>query len=162
MKFETVMDSKEQQFAQIVKANKSTIYSVCYMFSADNDEIADLFQETLINLWKGLCKFRGESDIRTWIYRVALNTCISLNRKRRKVEHIPLSSDMNLFEDDDADTRQIQKLYDRIKLLPPYDRAIVMLWLENMTYQEIGEVVGISEKNVAVKLFRIKEALKKM
>ncbi len=156
------MNSKEQQFAQIVKANKSTIYSVCYMFSADNDEIADLFQETLINLWKGLGKFRGESDIRTWIYRVALNTCISLDRKRRKVEHIPLTSDMNLFEDDDADTRQIKKLYDRIKLLGHYDRALVMLWLENMTYHEIGSIMGISENNVAVKLFRIKEALKNM
>ncbi len=156
------MDSKEQQFAQIVKANKSTVYSVCYMFSKDNDEIADLFQETLINLWKGFDKFRGESNLRTWIYRVALNTCISISRKRQKAQHIPLSSDINLFEDDDADTRQIQKLYDRIKKLPPYDRALVMLWLENMSYQEIGEVMGITEKNVAVKLFRIKETLRKM
>lgn len=67
------MDNKEQAFAQLFREHKSTIYSVCYMFSKDLDEIDDLFQEILARLWKGYDSFRAESDVRTWIYRVALN-----------------------------------------------------------------------------------------
>ncbi len=156
------MNSKELQFEKVVNENKATIYSVCYMFSNDNDEVADLFQEVLINLWNGFDRFRGQSKVRTWIYRVALNTCISINRKKKNVKHIPLDTKINLFEDNDSDSRQVRKLYDRIKLLQPYDRAIVMLWLENMSYEEIGQIMGISEQNVATKLYRIKEALRKM
>ena len=76
----------EQDFSRIVREHKSTIYTVCYMFSKDEDEVNDLFQEVLINLWKGLQNFRGESDVRTWIYRISLNTCISCDRKKRKVK----------------------------------------------------------------------------
>lgn len=76
------MNALEKQFAQTVAEHKSTIYTVCYMFSQDADEVNDLFQEVLVNLWKGFDKFEHRSDIRTWIYRVALNTCISLDRKR--------------------------------------------------------------------------------
>ena len=78
------MNALEQKFAQTVKEQKSTIYTVCYMFSKDADEVNDLFQETLINLWKGFESFENRSDIRTWIYRVALNTCISVDRKKRR------------------------------------------------------------------------------
>ncbi|CCZ71304.1 sigma-70 region 2 [Bacteroides sp. CAG:702] len=70
--------------------------------------------------------------------------------------------DINLFEDKDEDARQIRRLYDRIHRLKPFDRAIVLLWLENISYEEIGEIVGISAKNVSVRLYRIKEELKKM
>ena len=68
------MDVKEQEFSRMVREHKSTIYTVCYMFSNDADEVSDLFQETLINLWKGFESFRNESKLSTWIYRVAMNT----------------------------------------------------------------------------------------
>ena len=84
------MNTLQTEFAQIVKENKSTIYTVCYMFSKDTDEVNDLFQEVLVNLWKGMSSFKGRSDIRTWIYRIALNTCISMDRKK-KIATIPLS-----------------------------------------------------------------------
>lgn len=74
------MDSLEIDFARIVKEYKSTIYMVCYMFSKDEDEVADLFQDILVNLWKGFPRFRGDSSPKTWIYRVSLNTCISVER----------------------------------------------------------------------------------
>ena len=151
----------EQDFSRIVREHKSTIYTVCYMFSKDEDEVNDLFQEVLINLWKGLQNFRGESDVRTWIYRISLNTCISCDRKKRKRKTIPLSMDINPFTDSDDDSRQVQQLNRRISQLGPFDRAIILLWLENMSYEEIGEIVGISTKNVSVRLFRIKEKLKK-
>lgn len=157
------MNNIETEFTQLVKKHKSTIYTVCYMFSSDPDEVNDLFQETLINLWKGFPKFRGESKPETWIYRVALNTCISADRKKQSQgERIPLTMDINLYADTDDDSRQVQQLYKRINRLGLVDRAIVLMWLENMSYDEIGNILGISAQNVGVKLFRIKEELKKM
>lgn len=155
------METLQTEFAQIVKANKSTIYTVCYMFSKDSDEVNDLFQEVLVNLWKGMESFKARSDIRTWIYRIALNTCISMGRKK-KIETVPLSMEANFFEDSDENTKQVKLLHDRIGLLKPFDRAIVLLWLENISYEEIGQVIGISTQNVATRLFRIKEQLKNM
>ena len=166
------MTALEQQFAQTVAEHKGTIYTVCYMFSQDADEVNDLFQEVLVNLWKGFESFGHRSDIRTWIYRVALNTCISLDRKKRRNplyspfrrgrEDERLTMDINLFEDRDEDTRQVDMLHKRISKLQPFDRAIVLLWLENLSYEEIGQIVGITTKNVSVRLFRIKEQLKQM
>lgn len=157
------METLEKDFANIVRKHKDTIYTVCYMFSQDSDEVEDLFQETLINLWKGFAQFRGDSSPATWIWKVSLNTCISFDRKkRRRGESVPLSMNINLFEDDDNDSRQIEMLRKRINQLGPFDRAIVLLWLENLSYEEIGEIVGITAKNVSVRLVRIREQLKKM
>ena len=152
----------EQQFTQTVKEHKSTIYTVCYMFSQDADEVNDLFQEVLVNLWKGFDQFEHRSDIKTWIYRVALNTCISLDRKKRRSASVQLTMDINLFEDRDEDTRQVDMLHKRISKLQPFDRAIVLLWLEDISYEEIGQIVGISTSNVSVRLYRIREQLKNM
>ena len=132
------------------------------MFSKDDDEVNDLFQEVLINLWKGYESFGHRSDIRTWIYRVAFNTCISMDRKKRRSATVRLEMDINLFEDRDEDTRQVDLLHKRIQRLQPFDRAIVLLWLEDLSYEEIGQIVGISTKNVSVRLFRIREQLKNM
>ena len=153
---------KEKEFEKIVKEHKNTIYTVCFMFSKDADEVNDLFQETLINLWQGFNSFKGESSIRTWIWRISLNTCISSERKKSKLHTVPLSMDINLYEDTDEDSRQIQMLYNRINRLKPFDRAIVLLWLDNLSYDEIATIVGISVKNVSVRLVRIKDELKKM
>ena len=135
---------------------------MCYLFSGDADEVNDLFQEVLVNLWKGYENFEHRSDIRTWIYRVALNTCISLDRKKRRSASVRLTMDINLFEDRDEDTRQVDLLHKRISRLQPFDRAIVLLWLEDLSYEEIGQIVGITAKNVSVRLFRIREQLKNM
>ena len=132
------MTDTERQFAKTVREHKSTIYTVCYMFSKDDDEVNDLFQEVLINLWKGYDSFGHRSDIKTWIYRVALNTCISLDRKKRRTATVRLAMDINLFEDRDEDTRQVDLLHKRIQRLQPFDRAIVLLWLEDLSYEEIG------------------------
>ena len=127
---------QEEYFTQLVRENKSTIYTVCYMFSKAEEEVTDLFQETLINMWKGIDSFREESKI--------------------------LTMDVNFFEDDDANAAQVRMLHQRIGRLGLVDRALVMMWLEGMSYDEIGTVMGITAKNVGVKLFRIKEQLKKL
>ena len=167
LKTDETMTTLERQFAQTVAEHKSTIYTVCYMFSQDADEVNDLFQEVLVNLWKGFESFEHRSDIRTWIYRVALNTCISIDRKKkvrtiRRSSEVRLTMDINLFEDRDEDTKQVDMLHKRISKLQPFDRAIVLLWLENLSYEEIGQIVGITAKNVSVRLFRIREQLKQM
>ena len=129
----TKMKDLEREFEQLVREHRGTIYTVCYMFSNDQDEVADLFQEVLINLWNSLPSFKGRSDVRSWIYRVSLNVCISIDRKKR-----------------------------RITKLGQFDRAIILLWLENISYEEIAAIMGISIKNVSVRLYRIKEELKNM
>lgn len=106
------MDNKEQAFAQLVREHKSTIYSVCYMFSKDSDEIDDLFQEILARLWNGYDSFRAESDVRTWIYRVALNCCLNADKKKKRlaVERVPLSVEIDPFEDMDDRALQTKRL----------------------------------------------------
>lgn len=156
------MKALEQEFELLVRRHKSTIYTVCFMFSKDSDEVDDLFQEVLINLWRGFPTFKGDSKVETWIWRVSFNTCISQERKKKHTSRIPLEMGINLFHDKDEDTRQIQMLYQRIHQLKPFDRAIVLLWLKGMPYDEIAAIVGITVKNVSVRLFRIKEELKKM
>lgn len=157
------MEKHEKEFARVVEENKATIYMVCYMFSKDREEVDDLFQESLIAMWRGFESFRGDANIRSWIYRVALNTCISVERKKsRRPESSRLKMDINLFLDTDEDNRQVQALRNRIGQLGVFDRAIVLLWLENLSYEEIGAIVGISAKNVSVRLVRIREQLKNM
>ena len=156
------MDKLEKEFTAIVREHKDTIYMVCYMFSKDNAEVEDLYQEILINLWRSLPSFEGRSSVRTWIWRISLNTCVSIDRKKRRRDKMPLELDIDLYNDSDRDTKQIKLLHERINRLGPFDRAIILLWLENMSYEEIGAIVGISEKNVSVRLYRIKEQLKTM
>ena len=156
------MKKDEQAFTQLVRENKSTIYTVCYMFSNDEDEVNDLFQDTLVNMWKGFGSFRGESKSSTWIYKVALNTCISAERKKKTKREERLSMNINLYEDQDVESMQVQQLHQLINKLGLVDRALVLMWLENMSYDEIGNILGISAKNVGVKLVRIKEKLKNL
>lgn len=157
------MDSKELRFTELVEEYKKTIYTVCYFFSNDTDEVNDLYQEVLINLWQGFEAFRGESSLKTWIWRVSLNTCNNYERKkRRSVQTVPLSVDIDLYNDADTDSKQIRMLYGRIACLDLFDRALILLWLENMSYEEIANVAGITPANVTIRLFRIKERLKSM
>ena len=142
----------EQEFTRIAQEYKDTIYMVCYMFSKDSQQVDDLYQEILINIWKSLPSFQGRSSLKTWIWRLSLNTCISYDRKRSSRASLPLDLNINLYEDSDHETKQIKMLHEHINRLGVFDRAIIMLWLENMPYEEIGAIVGISAKNVGVRL----------
>ena len=173
------------------------IYSVCFMYANSREEADDIFQEVLVNIWKGLSSFRNRKGLsgvigipevvtgrmarkmnsdtisasgmdsdservtKSWIYRISLNTCISYKRKKR-IKTEPLELAPQLFQADNAIGRQTEALHNRITRLEPVDRAIVLLWLENMSYDEIGAIIGIEPKNVGVRLIRIKEKLKRM
>ena len=161
------MKNLEQEFTRMVKEQKSTIYTVCMMFSDNADEVDDMVQDTLINMWNGFERFENRSNPRTWLWRIAMNTCISFDRKRRRqsdtassLSTIGISS--VAVTDESQNDKQIRMLHDRIHKLGVFDRAIVLLWLEDLSYEEIGRIVGISAKNVGVRLVRIREALKNM
>ena len=157
------MNTKEQQFMNIIKEHERTIYTVCYMFSNNTDEVDDLYQDILVQLWQGFDAFKGKSDIKTWIYRVSLNYCINFSNKQKR-QRERLNLDSNLQADGNSLERnlQIQQLYKRINALGLVDRSVILLWLEGLSYDEIGAILGISVKNVSFKLVRIKEKLKKL
>lgn len=156
------MEKKQTiDFERLVMEHKSTIYSVCYMFTETKLEADDLFQEVLISLWQGKDYYRGDSSLRSWVYRVSMNTCISYKRKKR-VKTIPLEFSADSMAADSPGNKQSRMLHERISKLEPFDRAIVLLWLEDMPYDEIAAIVGISAKAVGVRLVRIKEKLKNL
>lgn len=156
------MNIEEQNFSHLIKRHKTTIYSVCLMFASCQDEANDLMQEVLIKLWSGRSSFKEHGDERGWVWRVAMNTCITQDKRRKRRKKIQVPIDSNLLTADTPDSRQMQQLHERIRSLAPFDRAIVLLWLEDLSYEEIGKIVGTSAKNISVRLVRIKEQLKKM
>ena len=153
----------EKEFESVVREYKSNMYMICYMYAKDKDEANDFFQETLINLWKGFKQFRGESNINKWISRICINTCLSALRKNKKLGNtIPLSINLDILEEDGGQNHQLTQMHKLISKLGVLDKALVMLWLDNMSYAEIAKVMGISVSNVSIKLMRIKEKLKTM
>lgn len=155
----TTDSTEKSDFERLVDEYKSTIYSVCYMFADMKMHADDLFQEVLINLWNGFEKFRGEASLRSWIYRVSMNTCITYRRKK-KVTTVALDIASDILDGASIESNQTQQLRQRIQKLEPLDRAIVLLWLENLPYDEIAAIVGTTARNIGVRLVRIKEKLK--
>lgn len=156
------MKDIEKEFVDIVEQNQRLIYKVCYIYTDNNDTLNDLYQDVMVNLWRGFTKFKGNSNISTWIYRIALNTCISYYRKERvKPGSVPISSNLNLYYDS-LDNESISMMYSMIEALNPLVKAIILLYLEDKTYDEIAEIIGISKSNAGVRLLRIKEKLTKI
>ena len=156
------METKEKHFLEMIQQHEQTIYTICYMFSQDKDEVDDLYQDILLQLWQGYDTFEGRSDIRTWIYWVSLNYCINFQRKqKREREQKELLPRWN--PDESLERKlQVKQLYQRINALGLVDRSVVLLWLEGLSYEEIAAILGISVKNVSFKLVRIREQLKSM
>lgn len=151
---------KEKQFEELVKQYKRTIYSVCYMFSRDKEEINDLFQEILVRLWLGFDQFEQRSSLNTWVYRIALNTAINSDKRaKRRPQTVPLSTDIDPYDPQDSSLEQVRQLYALINQLDVMDRGLVLLWLEGIGYDEIAAIMGITVANVGIKLHRIKEKL---
>ena len=155
----TIESTEKSDFERLVAEYKSTVYSVCYMFSDTKMQADDLFQEVLINLWTGFDKFRGDASLRSWVYRVSMNTCISYRRKK-KVDTVALDIAPDIVDGTSSESKQTRLLHQRIQRLEPLDRAIVLLWLENLPYDEIAAIVGTTARNIGVRLVRIKEKLK--
>jgi RNA polymerase sigma-70 factor (ECF subfamily) len=152
----------EQEFIQMIQDNEKIIYKVCSFYVSEQTPMEDLYQESVLNLWKSFPKFRNECSYSTWIYRIVLNTCISDLRKGTRRQHIPLVLSEEIAFEPDSMGEEIRELYQLISSLATFDRAIILLWLEDKSYQEIAGITGLTLGNVATKLKRIKEKLKTM
>ena len=151
---------KREQFEQCKAQYSTLINKICYMYASDMDNFNDLRQEVLINVWQGLEGFENRSKLSTWIYRVSLNTCISYTNKERKHSaHDELSDNIYSFDDSQEHMRQLKEMYQLIDRLNRLDKALILLWLDEVPYEEIGSIMGISRNNVASRLRRAKEKL---
>jgi len=137
---------------------------VCTLYTNDRDSHNDLFQEITIQLWKAYPKFRGEAKFSTWMYRVALNTAITLYRKnKRRIDTADYESiifKIKADEYDETEELQLKLMYKAVKQLNDVDKALVFLYLEDKNYAEISETLGITEVNARVKMNRIKTKLR--
>ncbi len=153
----------ERAFINMIHENERIIYKVCSFYISDDYPLADLYQETVCNLWSSYPKFRNESAVSTWIYRIALNTCISgIRKEKRKPKSIPVSGLQEALPAPESMSEQITEMYKLIHQLKTLERAIVLLWLEDKSYQEIADITGLTVSNVATKLKRSKEKLRQM
>lgn len=159
-----VNGNTEREFMALIRTYERVIYKVCYLYARPNAPINDLYQDVVLNLWKAYPKFRGECKISTWFYRIALNTCISFVRKEKNIpETITLTADFDrLIEENDPLNDMLRQLYQLINQLGQLDKSIILLYLEEKSYEEIAEITGLTLTNVATKLSRIKDKLKKM
>ena len=154
----------EHKFVTELENNQNIVHKVCTLYTNNRDAHKDLFQEITIQLWKAYPKFRGESKFSTWMYRVALNTAITLYRKsKRKIQTQDYESVIFKIKADEYDATQEEQLklmYKAVKQLGDIDKALVFLYLEDKDYREISETLGISEVNARVKMNRIKKKLR--
>ncbi len=158
------MEKQEKAFVAIVRQYERVIYKVCSFYVSDEFPMADLYQEVICNLWMAYPKFRSESAISTWIYRIALNTCITGVRKdiRRPKSSIPVATLAESLPAPESMEENIRELYRLISQLKTLEKAIVLLYLEEKSYQEIADITGLTVSNMATKLKRAKEKLKQM
>lgn len=154
----------EKEFLEMIAAQQRTVFKVCYIYAKDQDDLNDLFQEVVLNLWKSFPRYRGDSKLSTWVYRIAMNTCITfLRHSNTRPQTIPLTLAVaSQLAEEESRAGQLKELYRLINQLGKLERALILLWLEERSYQEMADILGISKANVAVKLNRTKEKLKQM
>ncbi len=159
------MSAKEKEFSKLVKDNQGLIIKVSRLYTNSLEDEEDLFQEIVLQLWRSYDSFKGQSKISTWMYRVALNTAITIFRKKTKSPQTDELMDYHhkdFVEDDDEKNQQIFLLYKVVKMLPNVERAIVMMYLDDLPYRDIAENLGITEVNARVKMNRLKKTLKEL
>lgn len=158
----TTQQPQAKAFENIVRQYSLMITKVCYYFAANVAELKDLRQDVLLNIWTGLEKFKGESKLSTWIYRVCFNTCITYQRKnKQRKKEVPLSTVLEM-EDKPFDMEKYQEMHRLIGCLGSDEKSIILMWLDENSYEEIAEVIGIKRNTVATRLKRIKEKLVKL
>lgn len=156
----------EHQFISEFQKHQNIVHKVCKIYTNTTDAHNDLFQEITIQLWKAYPKFRGDSKLSTWMYRIGLNTAITLYRKsKRSIKTEDFNNVLYKIEAtsyDDTEEQQLKLMYKAIQQLSDIDKGLVLLYLEDKNYKEIAETMGISEVNARVKMNRIKKRLKKI
>ena len=140
-----VNESIEQEFLSVIREYERVIYKVCYLYTTPTATLNDLYQDVVLNLWKAFPKFRRECKISTWIYRIALNTCISFIRKEKNIpEIVTLTQEADRSEEDDETQTMLQQLYRMINRLGQLEKSIILLYLEEKSYEDISEITGLT------------------
>lgn len=155
---------KEQMFRSMLGSNERIINRICYTYARSGDEFNDLRQDALLNIWRAMDSFRGESSESTWIYRITINSCVSYFRKPGvKTDFVSLSNMLNRPEDTGlSETDNSIMLHEMIARLPPQDKALLLLWLDELPYDEIAQLMGYPRNTIASRLHRIRGKLSKM
>lgn len=150
-----------QEFEKVVKENQGMIYKICRVYSIDSSGFEELKQEILIQIWKSLPKFRGDSKLSTWLYRLCLNTALTYQSLQKKhAGHFELNGLEPAYpEYDSQKDEDVERLFAAIGQLKPVDRGIMALYLEEKTYEEIAEILGLTRVNVGVRITRAKDQL---
>ena len=156
----------QDAFIRLVNDNRGILYKICRMYGATEPDRQDLFQEIVIQLWRAYPGFRGDSKFSTWLYRIALNTAISdLRKQQRHIRTMDPDSLPAQLQDIQYNTEkedQLQSLYAAINRLTEVEKALTMLYLEDKSYIEMEDILGIPQNNLRVRMNRIKEKLRKM
>ncbi len=160
----TAPPTNEKDFASLIEQHSGIINKVSYFYATDKLPFDDIRQEIYVNIWLGLKQFRGNSKISTWIYRVAVNSALmALRSSKSTIDTVPL--DFSLLdissEFDDTQKENLQVLHSLINRLEDIEKAIILLWLDEYSYDEIADTLGLKRNTVAVKIHRIKEKLSK-
>ena len=155
------MENKEKLFKEIFATNSKKIFHLCYGYTGDSDSANDLLQETFLKVWQNLDKFRNKSLISTWIYRIAVNTCLTYLRSEKRQAKDELTENIieTRPEEFSDKNEQVALLYTCISKLEENDRLLITMVLDELPYPEIADIVGISEGNLRVKIHRIKQKL---
>lgn len=154
----------QEEFVRQVQTNQGIVQKICRLYCQTQPDREDLFQEIVVQLWKDVPKFQGQAKFTTWMYRVALNTAISDFRKKKRT--LPVSDAEIALLDEKSEPAEVNKeeqlntLYAAISHLPEIDKAIVMLYLEDKSYEEMEDILGITSSNLRVKMNRIREKLR--
>lgn len=161
------MENKtEQAFIKQIQQHQNLIHKICRIYTSCEDDHNDLFQEITIQLWKAYPRFRGDAKFTTWAYRVALNTAITLFRKKnRNINSVEINDNIHRINFDEynyEEEEQLRIMYKAIHQLGDIDKALVFMYLEDKDYREIAETLGISEVNARVKMNRVKTKLKQI
>lgn len=150
----------QNRFLEEIKSNHRIIRKVCLVYTRTKDDQEDLFQECLFNAWKAFPSFRGDAKFSSWLYRVALNTALYHKRKSKPASmELDLELAQHSFVEQEEEDSMAQ-LYQAITVLNAIEKSVILLYLEGLSYREIGEITGFSETNVGAKLSRIKVKLK--
>ena len=148
-------------FISLIKSHERLIYKVCGMYAGQQEDIRDIFQEIVLQAWKSYPGFKHNAKPGTWLYRVALNTAINYKRAHSKIRTVGQPELLNEQGTCLPELDEEYKLMHRmISMLPSLEKAIVMLYLDDYSYKEMAEIMGMSETNIGTKLMRIKEKLK--
>jgi RNA polymerase sigma-70 factor (ECF subfamily) len=151
---------RERLFLEIFQGRRSSLTRLCYGFLGSSDEVEDLVQEIMTNVWNSLPSFRGESAVTTWVYRIAVNTALVYRKKLKRGEELPDVPDGSMGAHHNLEQQErLAALRRAIAVLPDQDRLVVTLLLEGLSYKEIAEITGLTVNYVGVKISRIKQTL---